>query len=75
MTKTVLDMKGLSCPLPVQRANKAAKQLIVGDVHEVLVTDANAPRDFEIFCRNTGHDLISCEERDGVFTIALKRPG
>jgi tRNA 2-thiouridine synthesizing protein A len=75
MPITHLDLKGLSCPLPVLRTNKATKQLIPGDILEVLVTDPNAPKDFKIFCENTGHDLVSCEEHDGVYTIILKKDG
>ena len=73
MTKTVLDMKGLSCPLPVLKANKAIKEILAGEELEILATDPAAPRDFEVFCENTGHTLTSLSEDDGVFTILLTK--
>ncbi len=75
MTRTVLDVKGLNCPLPVLRANKALRPLEVGDELAVLATDAAAPKDFESFCKAAGHALIESAEQDGVFTIVLRKAG
>jgi len=71
MNRTVLDLKGLSCPLPVLKANKTMKELIAGDILEILATDPAAPKDFEVFCENTGHELTQSSEDEGVFTIVL----
>jgi tRNA 2-thiouridine synthesizing protein A len=75
MTRTVLDVKGLNCPLPVLRANKALRRLEAGDELAVLATDAAAPKDFESFCEAAGHVLIESAELDGVFTIVLRKAG
>ncbi len=73
MDRTVLDLKGLSCPLPVLKANKTMKELIAGEVLEIIATDPAAPKDFEVFCENTGHQLTESLEDDGVFTIVLTK--
>ena len=73
MSRTLLDVKGLNCPLPVLRANKALRPLAVGDELEVLATDPAAPRDFESFCGAAGHQLVENGERDGVFTIVVRK--
>ena len=73
MTTTLLDLRGLSCPLPVLKANKAIKELILGDHLEILATDPAAPKDFVVFCKNTGHKLRSSTEEDGVFKIILAK--
>ena len=73
MTITVLDLRGLSCPLPVLKANKAIKELILGDHLEILATDPAASKDFEVFCKNTGHELTSSTEDSGVFKITLTK--
>lgn len=75
MTTTQLDLKGLNCPLPVLRANKKMKEIMVGDVLEVEVTDPAAPKDFVTYSETTGHALLACTEADGVFTISLKKGG
>ncbi len=73
MNTTVLDLKGLSCPLPVLKANKAIKELIAGDVLEILATDPAAPEDFEVFCENTGHELTSSTVEGDVYKIVLTK--
>jgi len=70
-----LDLKGLNCPLPVLRANKKMKELIVGDVLEIEVTDPAAPKDFETYSETTGHQLLRNDAADGVFHISLKKAG
>lgn len=73
MNRTLLDLKGLSCPLPVLKANKTMKELIAGDILEILATDPAAPKDFEVFCENTGHELTQSSEDEGVYTIVLTK--
>jgi tRNA 2-thiouridine synthesizing protein A len=75
MPITTLDLKGLQCPLPVLRANKALRLLQAGDELRVLATDRAAAKDFDNFCSTTGHHLITCEEADGVLTIVIRKKG
>lgn len=72
MDTTTLDVKGLGCPIPILRANRAVKEMIPGDTLEILATDADAPSDFEIFCKTTGHKYMGFEKTDGVFVIRLE---
>ena len=69
---TVLDVKGLGCPVPILRANRAVKEMIPGDTLEILATDSEEPQDFEIFCDNTGHQFLGCEKQEDVFIIRLE---
>ena len=71
-TKT-LDARGLRCPLPVLKARKALKELADGDTLQVLATDPGAVKDFEAFCRTTGHRLIEFHEADGVYDFAIMK--
>ena len=75
MPTTVLDLKGLRCPLPVLRANKALRDLKGGDELRILATDRAAASDFDNFCRTTGHHLVASEELDGVLTIVIRKTG
>jgi len=49
------------------------KELLDGEILEILATDPAAPKDFEVFCENTGHQLTDSSEKDGVFTIVLTK--
>lgn len=75
MATETLDAKGLNCPLPILRTKKAIGALKAGDVLEVLATDPGAVKDFEAFCRSTGHELTEWSETDGVYRFLLKKAG
>jgi tRNA 2-thiouridine synthesizing protein A len=70
---TTLDAKGLNCPLPILKAKKAISTLEVGDILAIEATDPGAVKDFEAFCRQTGHELLSHEEVEGIFKFQIKR--
>jgi len=73
MTATVLDTKGLNCPLPILKAKKAMRDVPAGGVLQVLATDPGALKDFEAFCRTTGTQLLDWNESGGVWTINLRK--
>lgn len=73
MAATLLDTKGLKCPLPVLRARKAMKQVEPGGVLEVHATDPGSVQDFRSFCETTGHELLDSREADGVFIFEIRK--
>jgi tRNA 2-thiouridine synthesizing protein A len=73
MSETVLDVKGLNCPLPVLRANRNLRGMKPGERLRVLATDRAAVADFQAFCRETGHALLAFSEENGVFSFLIRR--
>jgi tRNA 2-thiouridine synthesizing protein A len=73
MSETLLDVKGLNCPLPVLKANRALRGLEPGARLRVLATDRAAVADFHAYCRETGHALVACSEEAGVFSFVIRR--
>ncbi|WP_158745497.1 sulfurtransferase TusA family protein [Acidisphaera sp. L21] len=71
--ETLLDVKGMNCPLPVLRANRALRALAPGENLRVLATDRAAVADFRSFCRETGHKLVSFSEEAGIFSFTIRR--
>jgi tRNA 2-thiouridine synthesizing protein A len=71
--ETVLDVKGMSCPLPVLRANRSLRSMPAGAKLRVLATDRAAIADFRAFCRETGHTLMAFSEEAGVFSFTIRR--
>ncbi|GAA5180109.1 sulfurtransferase TusA family protein [Niveibacterium umoris] len=70
-----LDVRGLNCPLPILRAKKALAEMHSGEVLRVVATDPGSVRDFQAFCRQTGHELVSSGEnaaREFEFIIRSK---
>ncbi|NHN86135.1 sulfurtransferase TusA family protein [Acetobacter musti] len=73
MSETLLDVRGLSCPLPVLKANKALRSLNAGDHLRVLATDHASASDFRSFCRETGHELLAFGEEGGVLSFVIRK--
>lgn len=73
MSDTVLDLKGLKCPMPILHTKKALAKLASGTIITVLATDSGAPDDFVAFCKHTGHELLENTAQDGVFTLKIRR--
>jgi tRNA 2-thiouridine synthesizing protein A len=67
-----LDARGLNCPLPILRAKKALAGLQPGQVLKIVATDPGSVKDFQSFCRQTGHVLLSHSEARGEFTFFMK---
>jgi len=69
----LIDAQGLKCPLPVLRAQKAARGMATGEELTVLATDPAAPGDFRAFCEQAGHTLLSVDQTgDGTHRIVLR---
>ena len=70
---TTLDVKGLQCPMPLLKAKKALNDLAPGDLLRVVATDPGSVKDFEVFSRQSGHELIESEDNDGVYSYLLRK--
>lgn len=73
-----LDLRGLACPLPVLKANKALRGMAPGETLVLLATDPAAVKDFHAYAQETGHELLAWAEEEGkpgqrVFRFALRR--
>jgi tRNA 2-thiouridine synthesizing protein A len=68
-----LDLKGLSCPMPIVKTAKAMKDLSPGDVIEAFATDPGSVPDFVAWCRATGNELLEHSEQDGVYRFAIRK--
>jgi tRNA 2-thiouridine synthesizing protein A len=73
MSETLLDLRDLACPLPVLRANRALRGMPAGERLRVLATDAASVNDFKLYCRETGHALVSWSEEAGVYSFTIRR--
>jgi tRNA 2-thiouridine synthesizing protein A len=68
-----LDLKGLSCPLPIIKTAKAMKELNPGDLLEVLATDPGSVPDFKAWSQSTGNALVESSQLAGVFSFVLRK--
>lgn len=72
MADHTLDMKGMSCPIPVLKTKKMLATLPKGATLEVLATDIGAVADFPAFCEQTQNTLVESSEAAGVYRFVIK---
>jgi tRNA 2-thiouridine synthesizing protein A len=70
---TSLDLKGLSCPLPIIKTAKAMKVLTPGQLIEVFATDPGSVPDFKAWAQATGNPLVESSQEGEVFHFVLKK--
>lgn len=70
---TIVDARGLSCPMPIVKTALAVKALDPGDIVEVLATDPGSQRDVVAWCRSTGNDLIEHSVDGSVYRFLIRR--
>ena len=70
---SVIDFKGLKCPIPVLKAFKIIKKEKEINEFIFLTDDISAPKDFRDLCKNTGYILISIKKKSNHHEITIKR--
>ena len=68
-----LDLKGLSCPLPIIKTAKAMKELAPGQLVEVFATDPGSVSDFKAWAQATRNPLLESSQEGGVFHFVLQK--
>lgn len=68
-----LDARKLACPLPILRTKKSLAQMSSGQVLKVVATDPGSSKDFEVFCRQTGNELLSASQHDDEYSFLIRR--
>ncbi len=71
--ENVLDVRGLSCPMPIVKTKKALNELAIDTRLEVLTTDPGSVADFEAWTRRTGHKLISSEHVGSEYHFLIEK--
>jgi len=67
------DARGLMCPMPIIKAKKEVLNIQIGQILEILADDQGAFEDFHAWCKQTGNELVSREEKDGYFRFLIRR--
>jgi len=68
-----LDLKGLSCPLPIVKTAQAIKEVGSGELIEALATDPGSVADFNAWCKSTGNELVESGEEGGVYRFVIRK--
>lgn len=68
-----LDVKGLSCPMPIVKTKKAIVDLKAGDVLEVQATDKGSKADIAAWAEAVGHQYLGTKEDDDVLYHYIRK--
>jgi TusA-related sulfurtransferase len=68
-----VDATGLDCPMPLLKAKQALNALDSGQIVYVQATDAGSVRDFDAFCRQSGHRLLATEANDDTYHYWIEK--
>ncbi len=68
-----VDLKGLSCPMPVLKTKKALDSLVPGQILFVEATDKGSKADIPAMLKRTGNELLESEENGEVFSFLIKK--
>jgi TusA-related sulfurtransferase len=69
----VVDARNTFCPGPLMELISNMKQVGVGDVIELLSTDAGSATDVPEWVNKVGHELLSSQNVDGVWHIRIRK--
>jgi len=73
MAETVLDLRGLKCPLPALRTRKQLLRLEAGEELVVECTDPLSAIDIPNLLRETGDVLEEQVERVGLLVFRIRK--
>lgn len=68
-----VDARHLHCPLPILRCKKALNALAASQTLKITATDAGAKKDFDTFCKQTGHTLLALHEQGEELTFWIQK--
>lgn len=69
-----LDLRGLSCPLPVMRTKKQMQTMNPGQTLRVLSSEPGSVVDFKAYVKSSGDTLLESKQTpEGDFEFLLKR--
>jgi len=69
-----LDLRGLSCPLPVMRMRKKLESMASGQTLCILSSEPESVRDISAYVKSSGDTLLESKKTpNGDFEFILKR--
>ncbi|MGB3863815.1 MAG: sulfurtransferase TusA family protein [Candidatus Aminicenantaceae bacterium] len=69
----ILDCYGLLCPMPIIQTAKKIKEMELGEILEVVSTDAGIKEDMPAWCRQTGQEYLGLEEDGDIYKVYVKK--
>ena len=69
----ILDLRGLKCPMPVLKVNKAMKSFVSKEQLWLETTDPMAVIDIPAFCNQNGHALLETQALEDCHRFLIEK--
>jgi len=69
----ILDVSGLSCPLPVLKSKAMLSRMGPGSVLKVIATHPDSQIEIPALCRLPGLKLLESKKQDGAFVYRIQK--
>ena len=69
----ILDAKGLACPMPIVKTRKEMKELVSGQILQILATDKGAKADLAAWAKSGGHELLDSQVEGDVLKFWIQK--
>ncbi|SEN09591.1 CoA-disulfide reductase [Mesobacillus persicus] len=70
---SIVDVAGLTCPMPIIKLKKGIDSLESGQVIELQATDKGALNDLPAWARNAGHTILNTEQDGSLIKFWVKK--
>jgi len=71
--RRTIDARGAFCPGPLMELIAAIKLAQISDEIEVFSSDKGSLNDIPTWSEKVGHELVSIEDRDGYWSIVVRK--
>lgn len=68
-----LDVRGLSCPMPLLKTKKAIEKIASGQILEILGTDPGSRNDLPGWAKRMGHEYLGDNEDEGFMCFYIQK--
>lgn len=68
-----IDCIGLFCPIPIVKTGEAIRELVVGQVLEMLSDDPASEADMKSWARRTGHELLEIAKNGALYRFLVRK--
>jgi tRNA 2-thiouridine synthesizing protein A len=68
-----LDLRNLSCPMPLVQISKGVKDVAVGQVVKAVTSDPGALADFPAWVKTSGNRILKVEQSGDEISFFIER--
>jgi tRNA 2-thiouridine synthesizing protein A len=69
----ILDCLGLFCPMPIVKTREALREMVVGQLLEMLSDDPASDADMRSWTRRTGNELLDIAKNGAVYHFLVRK--